>query len=131
MSKAEYLSEFLVKKDGQIAHYCPACDELHFYAVAEPFPNGARWSFNGDAQNPSLTPSMLIKTGHYVDRPGWSNKPGDCAICDAGGEYGSCGICHYFLSAGWLEYCQDSTHKLAGMRLRMVPIPEKYKSWFE
>lgn len=130
MSEKETLSAFLVKKDGRIAHYCPACDELHFFAIEEPFKPGQRWEYNGNAEKPSFSPSMLIRTGHYVDRPGWSNKPGDCAICDAGGDYGTCGICHYFLKDGRIEYLSDSTHKLAGVRVPLVEIPEKYKNYF-
>lgn len=129
MSEKEVLSDFLVKRGGQIAHYCPACDELHFFAVDEPFPSGARWSFDGNAKSPSFSPSMLIRTGHYVQREGWTNKPGDCAICDAGGDFGACGVCHYFLKNGRIEYLSDSTHKLAGMRVALVEIPERFKNY--
>jgi len=130
MSEKEVLSDFLVKKGGQIAHYCPACDELHYFAVDEPFKNGARWEYNGDPLKPSFSPSMLVRTGHFV--PGHETKECWCSYEERFGEPApfGCGICHYFLKNGRIEYLTDSTHKLAGMRVALVEIPARFKDYF-
>lgn len=86
---------------GGYAHWCPACEEVHAYQVP-------RWTFNGDLEKPSFTPSMLIRWGERIP--------------DQEGKHeGMGGICHYFLTAGELAYCADSTHALAG---KTVPLPK-------
>ena len=83
------------------AHYCPACETSHDYAVEAPFRNGAQWTFNGDLDKPTFTPSMRIEWGMGGDQP---NK-----------------ICHYFVTDGRIAYCSDSTHSLSG---QTVDLPE-------
>lgn len=86
-----------VEKEGlpfTYAHYCPGCKTSHDYAVDAPFRNGAQWTFNGDAERPTFSPSMKIEWGMGGDRP---NK-----------------VCHYFVTDGQIAYCPDSTHELSG-----------------
>jgi len=79
------------------SHWCPGCEEMHVIYVAAP----ARitWSFGGDIQRPSFSPSVRI-TAHK----------------------GS--VCHYFLTSGELRYCTDSTHRLAGTNVPLPDLPE-------
>lgn len=84
------------------AHYCPACRQLHEYAVEGPFRNGAQWSFNGDYERPTFTPSMRIVWGMGGDQP---NKQ-----------------CHYFVTDGQIRYCADSTHALAGLTVNLPDV---------
>ena len=112
MSESEHLSAFLVKKGGQLWHYCPACDDLHSVAIDEPYKNGSRWDFDGNVEKPSLSPSVKVTVCRTHD-PDFENK-----------------ICHYFLKNGRFEYLSDCTHKLAGMRIPMVEIPEKFIKYF-
>jgi hypothetical protein len=63
---------------------------------------------------------VKISGGHYV-----SGHQGDC-WCTFKERTGrepafTCGVCHYFLQDGALQYCGDSTHGLAG---KTVPLPE-------
>jgi hypothetical protein len=53
------------------------------------------WTFNGDLVNPTVTPSLLVTGG--------INKR-----------------CHFFITDGKLQYCEDSHHPLAG---ETVEIP--------
>lgn len=77
-----------------ILHWCPACNETHHYTT-----DGSRgWTFNGDAEKPSFSPSMKIT---------WGRPPETC--------------CHYFLTDGVIHYCADSTHNQAG---KSVPLPD-------
>jgi hypothetical protein len=90
---------------GGIAHWCPACKEMHAFAIDAPFKNGARWSWNGNVDQPSCTPSMNISWGPYKD------DEIDIPL----------GRCHYFLTNGMIKFCSDSTHELAG---KDVPLPD-------
>lgn len=76
------------------AHWCPACEEAHVFAVDRAFANGACWTFNGNLDEPSFQPSMRIRVGPRV--------------------------CHYFLTKGQLAFCGDCTHALRG---QTVPLP--------
>lgn len=104
MGDSEILSRFLIKKGGQLWHYCPACDDVHSVAIDEPYKTASRWHFDGNVEMPSLSPSVKV------------TKPiGDDSE-----------VCHYFLKNGRFEYLLDCTHKLAGMRIPVVEIPEKF-----
>lgn len=103
----EILSNFLLKVDKRdgyhaecYAHFCPACNCLHAFAVDTPFHNGARWTFDGNAEKPTFSPSMNIGLGPF---------PQD----------GRIERCHYFLKAGQLEYLPDCTHALAGQTVAL------------
>jgi hypothetical protein len=102
------LSSFLRKTEGGYAHWCPACQEMHRFAVEKAQPNGARWKFDGNAEKPTFTPSMNIRTGKYAD-PNFVDEDGLSSVC------------HYVLTAGVLNFCGDSTHELRG---QSVPLPE-------
>lgn len=102
------LSNYLVKtgladylNQSYFVHWCPACMEMHGFAVEQPQPNGAQWAFDGNLDQPTFNPSMNISIGPWPD--------------------GRMERCHYFLHGGKLMFCEDSTHALAG---QIVPLPE-------
>ena len=80
---------------GGYAHYCPGCDGMHVFAVDEPFPNGARWTFNGNLEKPTFSPSMNI-----------------------GNDW-----CHYNLTDGELRYTTCRGHNLGGQTLPLPELP--------
>lgn len=86
-----------------LAHWCPACGELHGFSCEQPQRNGAKWTWDGNVNWPTFLPSMNIKIG-IPARPEWR--------------------CHYFLRAGILEFLGDCTHELAGQKRGLIPIPE-------
>jgi hypothetical protein len=93
------------------AHWCPACEELHDFAVEQPFTNGARWTVSGlGFEAPTLSPSMNITVGPF---PVGSEKPGAMEVC------------HYFLTNGKLLYLTDCTHRLAGQTVELPDIPAR------
>lgn len=84
--------------DKRIMHWCPGCNEVHGYRVAGE--GGPMWTFNGDMEKPTFTPSMLlfeVEDGKRVT------------------------LCHYFITDGKIIFCSDSPHALAG---QTVDIPE-------
>ena len=92
--------------DGALAHWCPACNELHPFAVDQPFANKARWSFDSNLNQPTFGPSMNIRTGPFPD--------------------GHLEVCHYFLRRGQLQYLGDCTHELKGKTVPLPDLPVRY-----
>lgn len=90
------------------SHWCPGCDEMHLIAVHEPFANGAKWTFDGDVNRPTFSPSINI----YSPRCEWGD-----------GEVTPEQRCHYFLRAGRLEFLGDCTHALKGQTVDLPDLP--------
>lgn len=97
----------VINQDGEIVgHYvtCPACsqagvEEIHVFAAK--MNNGTPgWSFNGDLEKPTFSPSMLAQ-GTYAGKP-----------------Y----RCHSFVRDGKIEYLSDCTHALAGKTVELPAI---------
>lgn len=86
--------------------WCPGCDELHGPRVpgdnGESEPGKPLWSWNGDPENLTIDPSLLVYSG---------GRQGDER-------------CHSFIRSGHWEFLSDSTHKLAGQTVPMVPVPD-------
>jgi hypothetical protein len=102
-----------VKADAEHVYFrCPGCKDMHIIPIAGP----SRWEWNGNVDQPTLGPSILVRSGHYA--PHW--KPGDNCWC--GKDYGfSCYICHSFVINGQIQFCGDSTHQLSG---QTVPLSD-------
>jgi len=78
--------------------WCPGCDEHHAVPITKPSNgNGVAWTFNGDEEKPTLSPSILVR--HKRDNT----------------------VCHSFITDGKIQFLSDSTHKLAG---QTVELPE-------
>lgn len=98
---------------GAFAHWCPGCDECHAIHVDTPNSSGARWTFDGNADAPTFSPSINIRSGRFVDMYYVDEEdPPESAIC------------HYFLHAGRLEFLGDCTHALAGQTVDLPDFPE-------
>ena len=98
--------------DYGISFRCPGCGDTH----AVPTTGPKAWGYNGSLERPTLTPSVLVRSGHYA--PHW--KQGDGCWC--GKDYGfSCYVCHSFVTDGRIQFLGDCTHALAG---QTVDLPE-------
>jgi len=120
--KQTYLSPKLIRRSGwcsvaTISHWCPACEQVHDFAVEQPFGNGARWSWDGNAQHPTFSPSMNIKIGPW---PKGTKREGEVEIC------------HYFLYDGVLKYLTDCTHSMRGQNVVLPDLPYRKvgSDWF-
>lgn len=102
---------------------CPGCDQDHLFDVK-------RWTFNGDLEKPTFSPSMLSKsvalpsvdpiTGDYTRGP-----DGKYLLDSQGRINGSRDIvCHSFVRNGQIEYLSDCTHDLAGKTVPLEPFTE-------
>lgn len=83
---------------------CPGCIDvypgstgLHILAVNTTLKNPS-WTFDGNLELPTLSPSILTKRG---------------------GVY----VCHSFLNAGIFQFLGDCTHKFAGQYVPMPDLP--------
>lgn len=104
MAKLEKLD---FEDNGELPHcanhmfYCPGCKMQHGVWVS---PNkndlGASWGFNGDFDNPTITPSILAK---------YKNENGDQ-------------VCHSFVTDGKIQFLGDCTHELAGQTVEMIDV---------
>lgn len=119
--QVEVLSPKLVRRTGYsfrivdsaqvdfptMAHWCPACQEMHDFAVSPEYfvaHNGSHhtWIWDGNPDRPTVNPSMNIKTG-------WPDNQT---------------VCHYYLHAGTIRYQGDCTHALAGATVTLPDIPD-------
>lgn len=110
-----------ILQNGQVEYYCPGCNEMHRVSTDLSAPH--HWAFDGNIESPTLSPSILIRTGHYV--PGYK---GDDCWCTWNKEHPDepapfkCGICHSFVRDGKIQYLSDCTHELAGQTVDMAEI---------
>jgi hypothetical protein len=80
---------------------CPGCSQYdeegsRLYAHHQ---FNSTWSFNGEADKPTVSPSILVQDG----RP----------------EY----RCHSFIRDGRIEFLSDSSHALAGQTVDLPELP--------
>ena len=107
--------------DGDTVHFeCPGCGEAHTLNI-DPSQGRPCWSFNGNADKPTISPSILAKSGHCAS----GKAPGNC-WCDYEQRMGkpapfTCHVCHSFVRDGSIEFLSDCTHHLAG---KTVELPE-------
>jgi hypothetical protein len=106
--------------DGSLAFWCPGCNEAHRVGVGQGA--GPRWSFNGNADAPTFSPSVLVRSGHFV--PGRGQEPGAC-WCTYNAEHPddpdpfTCTCCHSFVTDGRIWFLGDCTHALAGQTVEL------------
>jgi len=98
---------------GGYGHWCPGCESGHEINVDQPNYSGAKWTYDGNAQSPTFNPSINARWGRFAD-PNY--KP------DEGHDHS--GVCHYFIRAGKIQFCGDSTHKLSGQTVDLPDMPE-------
>lgn len=104
--------------DNSFIFSCPGCKQPHRFTSS--------WQFNGDLENPTINPSILVKSGHFAPH----FKEGDNCWCSynlmkmAEGLPESkfrCAICHSFIKEGKIQFLGDCTHELVG---QTVELPE-------
>ena len=82
---------------------CPGCEDVHNVVVDAP----SGWTWNGDLEKPTFSPSVLVRYGHLPD----------------GGPMGTDPICHSFVTDGRIQFLGDCTHALAGQTVALPPWP--------
>jgi hypothetical protein len=100
----EALSKILRSADGdRLLFWCPGCDGAH--QIAYGTGPGPRWTYNGNPEAPTFTPSVLVTYNG----------------ADASKDGAPPAVCHSFVTDGQIQFLGDCTHALAG---QTVPLPE-------
>lgn len=85
--------------DEMVHFRCPGCDAVHQIRVGT-------WTFNGDLERPTFTPSVLVR--YEVSPPNQHLST----------------VCHSFVRDGRIEFLGDCTHALAGQTVDLPPWRE-------
>lgn len=113
----------LAQGEGQtyVVFHCPGCKDTHSLPVnGNSSPN---WQWNGSLEKPTLSPSVLTRSGHYV--PG---QPDGSCWCTFNAEHPdeeapfTCYLCHSFVRDGQIEFLGDCSHALAGQTVALDDI---------
>lgn len=109
---------------GQLGFFCAGCESAHAICI-----NPGGWGFNGNYDKPTFTPSVLVRSGHYI--PEWAeqmrkdpNRDCYCTFNKKHPELASfeCACCHSFVTDGQIKFLPDSTHALAGKTVALEPF---------
>lgn len=113
MAAMNQVSRVLRRGQTGFFHWCPACEQMHPLPDGKNSPGGG-WTFDGDAENPTFTPSFKQTYTH------WSG-----GIAESGLGIGERTerVCHYIITAGKIQFCADSWHRRSDIVV-MPPIPE-------
>lgn len=90
------------------AHWCAGCQHAHVFRIDRPGRKGPVWSFNGNMEKPTFSPSMreFIPEGRDKDNNITRQEKTTC---------------HYILTDGVINYLADSSeHTLRGSH----PLPD-------
>jgi hypothetical protein len=104
--------------DGSLLFDCPGCGMAH--QVMTGAGSGPRWGYNGNAEAPTFTPSILVRW-HQWEPPaydlGMAERIRRGEITQVKVEK----VCHSFVTDGQIQFLGDCTHALAG---QTVPLKE-------
>jgi hypothetical protein len=94
-------------RDGLMMFMCPGCKYHHtVWVVPGDHPT---WTYNGNPDLPTFTPSLLLYTPALPPSADWPRgKPQET-------------LCHSFVTDGRIQFLPDSAHELAG---KTVDLPE-------
>ncbi|MCV9382471.1 DUF6527 family protein [Aeromonas hydrophila] len=127
MSEFITLSPVLASaSEGTLAFFCKGCNAPHIINVGVgPRP---RWSFNGNYECPTFTPSVLVQWDQ------WEPPCADLEMADKiyNGEIVQTKVskvCHSFVTDGRIQYLGDCTHELAGQTVDLAPWAESLEAW--
>lgn len=95
--------------------WCPGCGHGHVFWCGSGFAHPQHWSFNGNFEKPTFSPSlrMFVRVAKEVDGK----------LVDTGEQKTHC---HLHVVDGELKYCSDNPHAMNGKTIPMQDIPPDY-----
>lgn len=119
------LSKILRDTAGSgLMFWCPGCDEAH--RIQHGAGDGPRWGWNGDADKPTFTPSILVRCGQWEPRvtpenlEEWRRNPWPQTKVER--------VCHSFVTDGRIQFLGDCTHALAGQTVDLPEWPSRVET---
>lgn len=102
--------------------WCDGCHCAHGIWTIQRNASNAIWTFNGNLEKPTVSPSIKIEypaweppvTPENMDK--WRANPWH--------QTKKTYICHCVINDGVINYGADSTHGLSGQTLPMTPFPQ-------
>lgn len=96
---------------GRVAFQCPGCQRPHPINIAGG--PGPSWSYNGNVDKPTFSPSVLVT---------WS-EPSDVVgeFMDETKDVPK--VCHSFVADGRIQFLGDCTHDMAGQTVDLPEFP--------
>lgn len=107
------MAKFYKFDENKFVWECPACECLHHIQTDKS--ENPCWDFNGDLDAPTVSPS--VRVGGTIPITDEEHKK----IMSGEPFEPKSLVCHFFIRNGQIEFCSDSTHKLAG---KTVEIPD-------
>ncbi len=110
---------------GALLFRCQGCGVPHRVWVGEG--PGPRWSWNGDADQPTFTPSVLVtwsEPANLHNHEAMQRDLADARRRREAGEHGAkvpqaAKVCHSFITGGRIQFLGDCTHSLAGSTVEL------------
>lgn len=115
--------------DNGLMFWCPGCNGPH--QIKHGAGAGPRWGWNGDAERPTFTPSVLVT---WSEPAALGNTPllqeqirqRQAGLIDKIPQADK--VCHTFVTDGRIQFLGDCTHAMAG---QTVDLPDWPASWGE
>lgn len=89
--------------------FCPGCNAPHTINT-----NPGGWGFDGNIEEPTFTPSVLVTHDAKPNAP------------EGFEEWRTARICHSFVRAGRIQFLDDCTHALKGQTVPLGDWPASY-----
>lgn len=114
------MAKFRKDQTGHLMFLCPGCKGYHEINI-NPENNEPVWSFNGNLDKPTVTPSILVRSVSHPKNIETDNE-GNYLLGPDGRVKGvKDEVCHSFITNGQIQFLSDCTHSLAG---QTVELPE-------
>jgi len=115
--------------DNGLTFWCPGCQGPH--RIQHGVGQGPRWGWNGDAERPTFTPSVLVTWSEPANLHDHDAMQRDLAEAKRRREAGEQNvkvpvvdrICHTFVTDGRIQFLGDCTHALAGQTVDLPDWP--------
>lgn len=106
--------------NGRLMYWCPGCESAHCVWIEHPNNLRARWDWNGDAERPTFSPSILVRgVVPLTDEQIAAYRRGD------GLPEPRPLACHSFVTDGRIQFLSDCTHALAGQTVDLPDWPNE------
>jgi hypothetical protein len=115
------MTKIIAQNGKNLWFMCPGCRSLHHVVYG----SGQKdWTWNGNADAPTLHPSILVTGGHYDE----DFKAGDACWCTYNALHPEqipiffCQRCHSYVTDGKIQFLADCSHALAGQTVDLPDI---------